>query len=195
MASLVQPTIAAGSLSSTERPVLRASPMTLRPWTESDAPAVSAAYADPEIRRWHARSMSCEEASTWIAEAHEAWTTETGVSWAVDVDGVLAARMTLRIRKTDGIATAAYWVRPAFRGRGIAARALDLATHWAFSVGIHRVELEHSTRNPVSCRVATRAGFAEEGTRRESDLHTDGWHDMHTHAKLAVGFRDGIWTR
>ena len=185
MASLVQPTIAEGSLSSAAQPVLRAGPMILRPWTEGDIPAVSAAYSDPEIRRWHARSMSCEEASTWISGAHEAWTLETGVSWAVDVDGALAARMTLRVEKTDGIATAAYWVRPDFRGRGIAARALDSAARWAFSVGMHRVELEHSTRNPGSCRVAIRAGFAAEGTRRQSVLHADGWHDMHTHAKIA----------
>ena len=185
MASLVQPTIAEGTLSSTAQPVLRAGPMILRPWTDGDIPAVSAAYSDPEIRRWHARSMSREEASLWISEAHEAWTMETGVSWAVDVDGALAARMTFRVEKTDGIATAAYWVRPDFRGRGIAARALDSAARWAFSVGMHRVELEHSTRNPGSCRVAIRAGFAAEGTRRQSVLHADGWHDMHTHAKIA----------
>ncbi|WP_326839311.1 GNAT family N-acetyltransferase [Rhodococcus sp. AQ5-07] len=46
------------------------------------------------------------------------------------------------------------------------------------------MELEHSIHNPRSCRVATKAGFNEEGVRRGSARHADGWHDMHVHARL-----------
>jgi RimJ/RimL family protein N-acetyltransferase len=60
--------------------------------------------------------------------------------------------------------------------------------HWHVqSVGLHRIELCHSALNPVSCRVADKAGFRYEGTRRQHFLHRDGWHDMHLHARLAAG--------
>jgi len=46
-------------------------------------------------------------------------------------------------------------------------------------VGLHRVYLEHSTRNEASCRVGAGAEFLTEGTKRSAGLHLDGWHDMH----------------
>lgn len=45
-------------------------------------------------------------------------------------------------------------------------------------------QMLHSTLNPASCRVAEKAGFALEGTRREAALHADGHHDMHLHARI-----------
>lgn len=58
-------------------------------------------------------------------------------------------------------------------------------TAWAFDpLGLHRVELNHSTENAASCRVAQRAGFPLEGTKRREHRHSDGWHDMHVHARL-----------
>lgn len=131
--------------------------------------------------------MSPAEAKGWIAEAGEAWAAEKAASWAVEADGVLAGRMTLRFHLPDGFAEAAYWTREICRGRGVASQALHAATEWAFSIGMHRVELEHSTSTSASCRVALKAGFTAEGTRREGALHTDGWHDMHTHARIATG--------
>lgn len=84
-----------------------------------------------------------------------------------------------------GLADVRYWVVPAARGRGIASRVLNLLTAWATTdLGLHRLELEHSTRNLRSCRVAEQAGYALEGTRRSQLLHVDGWHDMHLHARL-----------
>jgi len=48
------------------------------------------------------------------------------------------------------------------------------------------VELEHSTQNPASCRVAVKAQFAAEGVRRSAALHADGWHDMHVHVSISA---------
>lgn len=50
---------------------------------------------------------------------------------------------------------------------------------------IRRIGLEHLMANVASCRVAAKAGFQEEGIRREAALNVDGWHDMHGHALLA----------
>lgn len=142
------------------------------------------AYQEPEIQRWHARSLTQDEAIGWIATTHDAWAAETAVSWAVDLEDVIAGRMTLKLKLSEGSAAAAYWTRAFARGRSVAPRALCLVTEWAFAVGLHRVELEHSTLNPASCHVARKAGFDAEGTRRESVLHADGWHDMHVHARI-----------
>jgi RimJ/RimL family protein N-acetyltransferase len=56
---------------------------------------------------------------------------------------------------------------------------------WAFLADFHRLYLRHSVANPASCRVALKSGFAAEGTERGAELHTDGWHDMHLHARIA----------
>jgi RimJ/RimL family protein N-acetyltransferase len=75
----------------------------------------------------------------------------------------------------------------AARGRGNASQALRRASRWAFEVaGLHRVELEHSTRNVASCRAAIKAGFEPEGTKRCHGLHVDGFHDMHLHALVSL---------
>ncbi len=75
---------------------------------------------------------------------------------------------------------------PHARGRGVAHRALRTVTDWMFAhVGLHRVELLHSTRNLASCSVAEKAGYTLEGTKRRHTLHADGWHDMHLHARLS----------
>lgn len=182
--SFVTPAIAPGTLSRIAQPVLCDDVVRLRPWSDTDAAPVTAAYQEPGIQRWHARSLTIDEAREWIAAAHESWAAETASSWAVDLDGALAGRMTLKLDTGEGTAVAAYWTRDHVRGRGVAPRALCLATEWAFSVGVHRVELEHSTRNPASCRVADKASFDLEGTRRESARHADGWHDMHVHARI-----------
>jgi RimJ/RimL family protein N-acetyltransferase len=182
--SFVTPAITPGTLSRSAQPVLCDDAVRLRPWVEADVPSVVAAYQEPGIQRWHARSMTTGEAEEWIAAAHASWAAETASSWAVDLDGVLAGRMTLKLDPGEGTAVAAYWTRDRAGGRGVASHALLLATRWAFSIGVHRVELQHSTLNPASCRVADKAGFALEGTRREAALHADGHHDMHLHARI-----------
>jgi RimJ/RimL family protein N-acetyltransferase len=58
-------------------------------------------------------------------------------------------------------------------------------TEWALEdVGLHRLELEHSTHNLSSCRVAEKAGYRWESTKRSQAKHQDGWHDMHLHVRL-----------
>lgn len=65
----------------------------------------------------------------------------------------------------------------------MATTALSALTTWAFNqLNLHRMELNHSTMNPASCRVAENAGYLLEGTKRSEALHSDGWHDMHLHA-------------
>lgn len=59
MPSLVTPALPAGTLAALTQPSLDGGDgVRLRPWRAVDAATVEAAYADPDIQRWHCRSMT-----------------------------------------------------------------------------------------------------------------------------------------
>lgn len=159
----------------------------LRPWRESDAGTVRTAFDCPDIQRWHVRRMdSRDEALAWITGWHTRWHDETDASWAITEEDRPIGQVGLRtVSLAAGSAELSYWVLPAARGTGVAARAALALTRWTFDVlRLHRLVLQHSTVNLASCRVAAKLGFRVEGTLRAAFLHTDGWHDAHTHARL-----------
>jgi [ribosomal protein S5]-alanine N-acetyltransferase len=184
---LVDPVIAPGTLARMRQPTLALADFALRPWQASDAPAVVEAFAEPTIRRWHVRWMTADEALLWVDSWAGRWSQESAAGWAIaDASGLLGQVGLRRLSLVDGLAAVSYWVMPAARGRGVARQALGALTGWAFEkLGLHRLELTHSTANPVSCRVAANAGYRLEGTKRQEGRHADGWHDMHLHARLA----------
>jgi ribosomal-protein-alanine N-acetyltransferase len=187
MPDLVSPVVPPGRIRNQPQPTFRIGELTVRPWRAEDAAAVVAAYADRDIQQWHARSMTPAEAAAWLASWADRWRGETGAGWAVTMQEMLVGRVGFsRISLRDGQAEVAYWTIPAARGRNIAARSVRAVSAWVFqSVGLNRIELNHSTLNTASCHIAQKAGFRYEGTRRRQLLHQDGWHDMHLHARLA----------
>ncbi|PZG02375.1 GNAT family N-acetyltransferase [Micromonospora deserti] len=183
------PAISAGTLADGPQPVLSATGgLLLRPWEATDAPVFFAAYRDSEIRRWHTRQpVSEDQVRGWFDQYRQDWAQEKGAHWAViRRDGEVLGRIAMRgIDLDDGVANCAYWVLPAARGAGVASRALTALSVWALGeTGFHRLELDHSTRNKASCRVATKSGFLLEGTKRSAAIHSDGRHDMHLHARI-----------
>jgi ribosomal-protein-alanine N-acetyltransferase len=184
---LINSAVAPGSLARLGQPVLNAGEFVLRPWQASDAAAVVRAYAEPSIQRWHLRTMTDDEAREWVDSWCHRWTAETGGGWAIaDGPRVLGQMNLRRLNLPDGAGEVSYWVVPAARGRRVATRALCTLSTWVFGeLQLHRLEVAHSTLNPASCRVALNAGYQFEGTKRGEGLHTDGWHDMHLHARLA----------
>ncbi|HEX5403685.1 MAG TPA: GNAT family N-acetyltransferase [Pseudonocardiaceae bacterium] len=186
MPSFTDPVVPRGRLRGLVQPTITVDELVLRPWQASDAPAVVDAYRDPDIQRWHVRSMTEAEALAWVLSWADHWAAETGAGWAVEVDGMLAGRMNVgALDLAEGHGAAAYWVVPAARGRRVAPRALAAVTEWLFAeIGLHRITLEHSTHNTASCLVAARAGYTAEGTNGSAGLHVDGWHDMHLHARI-----------
>lgn len=186
MPQLVDSVLAPGSLARLTQPTLDAGDFVLRPWAAADADAVAQAHTDPAIQHWHARSMTRDEADAWVARWPQRWQAETGAGWAIAGDGLLGQISLRRIDLAEGDGEISYWVLPSARGRRVASRALEAMTRWAFAeLGLHRIEVRHSTRNEPSCKVAERAGYAYEGTLRSQALHADGWHDMHLHARIA----------
>ncbi|MEV4350089.1 GNAT family N-acetyltransferase [Actinoplanes sp. NPDC049596] len=182
------PAIMDGSIGSTPQPVLPTDgDLVLRPWQPSDAAVFFGAYQDPAIRRWHTnRPASTDDVLAWFARYEQDWRQEQGAHWAVTRDGgeVLGRIATRHWNFADGDGGCAYWVLPHARGAGVAPRAVAALTAWAFGAGFHRLELDHSTLNNASCRVAEKSGYLLEGTKRSSAIHEDGRHDMHLHARI-----------
>ncbi|MBA2497037.1 MAG: GNAT family N-acetyltransferase [Acidimicrobiia bacterium] len=109
----------------------------LRPWTGSDAPALAAAWADDEIRRWTAVPERPDEdhARRWIAG--ERIRRERGLGFDLVISP--AAEGDATVLGEVGIATmaggpdraeAGWWVGPDHRRRGVATRAVGLVAVW-----------------------------------------------------------------
>ncbi|GHF58806.1 GNAT family N-acetyltransferase [Streptomyces sp. NRRL_ISP-5395] len=183
------PAMACGCLSRAPQPVLPVGDgLLLRPWERADAAAFLSVYQDEETRRWHThRPSTVAQVEEWFDGYRLDWERERGCHFAVvREDGDVLGRVALRgLDFDDGVANAAYWVLPAARGAGVATRALAALSAWALDdIGFWRLELDHSTRNAASCRVATKAGYRLEGTKRNAAVHDDGRHDMHLHARV-----------
>jgi [ribosomal protein S5]-alanine N-acetyltransferase len=188
MPLLSTPAIAAGAMSRFPQPILDLGDAALRPWRTADAADVERAYTDPQIQRWHARTMTTDEALAWVESWPDRWHREVDAGWAiVDASGLLGQISLRGFSLWEGFCGVSYWVAPAARGRRLATRALSRVSGWAFDeLGMHRLHLSHSTLNVASCRVAVDAGFRLEGTQRSNALHADGWHDMHLHGRLTT---------
>ena len=191
MARLIGPVVQPGALNGRQQPVLPVDDRyVLRPWRRKDAPALVTAYSDPDIQHWNLRTLDAAESEQLVDSWNDAWTNETGAHWAIarTSDDLAIGKVGLRTIHLDGgEAEVSYWVSPACRRLGAASLATATLSEWSFKdLGLHRLELGHSVHNPASCHVATNAGFVGEGTLRSALLHSDGWHDMHWHARISL---------
>ncbi|KAA0910053.1 GNAT family N-acetyltransferase [Streptomyces apricus] len=171
----------------------------LRPWdadSEGDVRAWLRGYADPEFQRWNTplRAMTdLADAQESLRARGKAAEEAVGASFCVTdaADGVPLGHIGVNdIDHVMRVARIGYWVLPDARGRGVASRALALASRWAFDeLGLHRLELGHALGHEASCRVAERCGFPYEGTLRGAMFEsgrTDAFRDVHLHGRLAT---------
>ncbi|MGW3204066.1 GNAT family N-acetyltransferase [Streptomyces sp. NPDC001135] len=148
--------------------VLSSGDLVLRPWEACDATALAALADDEELRRWTShRVADQEDAARWIAAQGVGWETRERLSFAVLAHGRVAGHIVLR--RPGGAGTVAgigYWTGAPARGLGLASRAVEMVTAWAFDTdegeGLARLELTHNVGNPASCRVAEKTGYALE---------------------------------
>ncbi|WP_051757022.1 GNAT family N-acetyltransferase [Nocardia sp. NRRL WC-3656] len=106
MPSLTPPTVPPGSFSDVEQPVAEVGDgIALRPYADDDAPLLLDVYSDPDIQRWHCKTLA-DVAEAMIAEWRGTWSSETDAHWAiVDCRNDVASRITLRqLDFADGVA-------------------------------------------------------------------------------------------
>ncbi|MDX3851787.1 GNAT family protein [Streptomyces sp. AK02-01A] len=172
----------------------------LRAWREGDESALLRGLSDAEFKRWNAPlvDVSTEaEAALQIKQRAEGWRKGTMAHFCITEDtgdgtegpvlgSVGLGLLDLRLRT----GRVGYWVLPEARGRGVAGRALELCSRWAFEeAGLHRIELGHALTHSASCRIAERCGYRYEGTLRGAMFEAvsrDAFRDAHLHARLAA---------
>lgn len=154
-------------------PALTDGTVLLRPWIDADVPAVAEACRDPEITRWIddiPAPYTRADARAYVAACRRGW--KDGSLWAFAVvdsatDEVVGSCGVAWQDHPHGVAEIGYWVRAEDRGRGVATRAVRLASVWAFAQGgVQRLQLRADTFNAASQRVAENAGFQREGVLR-----------------------------
>ncbi|RLV49201.1 N-acetyltransferase [Nocardioides mangrovicus] len=129
----------------------------------SDVPAIASGVNDPESLRWlDAPPPNADDAEASLRRVEEAFGRGTAAPLVIADVGTDAPLGLLSVQfRSDTVATLAYTVFPAARGRGAATRAVALAREWAFSgLALAELRLEIDGDNEASLRVAERAGFA-----------------------------------
>lgn len=162
--------------------MLRAAPapsvagLSLRPWCEDDIPALVDAYLDPGLRRLGGHPVQDEaDGLRWVRAQQRGWASGERFGFAVleeadgGAPGVLVGHAVLKeVACGKASAEVGYWTVGPARGRGVAPRALETVTAWAFATfrerGLQRLELLHQEDNAASCRVAEKCGYAFAGT-------------------------------
>ena len=155
--------------------------VTLRPWRESDAPALVGLCRDAEIVRYTRVPANYTEAMArrWMQDKYVTGASGEEAHFAVVAapDGELLGSLGLHL-ESEGRARVGYFLGAAARGRGIATRAVRLVSRWAFDeLGVARLELVTDPENQASQRVAERTGFTREGVLRSFMERKDGRRD------------------
>lgn len=151
-------------------PPLTDGEIVLRLRRESDVAAIAEASHDPETQqRLEDEPLAPERQRGSVSRALEQWRTATGAPFVIadaDDDRPLGL-VNLQFTDDDAVAGLAVSVFPGARGRGIAAKALRLASIWGFrELGLLRVFAEAAVDNEASIRAIEKAGFQREGTLR-----------------------------
>jgi RimJ/RimL family protein N-acetyltransferase len=155
-------------------PPLADGSVSLRPWRLVDAPALAAAWADPEIARWTGvpPQPGLTTAARWIQGDADRRAHGLSLDLVLDVDGEIAGEVGLvAIDVSARTAEIGWWVAPAFRGRRLASRAAALVAGWAIEELCVDVVLARCARaNPTSGAVARAAGFHLVAERDDTEL-------------------------
>ena len=160
-------------------PTLSDGVVALRPFRAEDAPAITAACQDPEIRRWIPLipvPYAEADARRFILLTLQAWHDGTGYEFAI-VDAATdryIGSAGLHLGPNPRRHAVGYLIAPQARGHGYATRAVRLITRWGFEqLGIERLALWTLPGNTASQRVAEKAGFRFEGLARNWESGRD----------------------
>jgi RimJ/RimL family protein N-acetyltransferase len=142
--------------------------VTVRLRRDTDLAAIAAARNDPETERWLDDSPG-DSAPRSASEIAAIWRSGHAAPLVIaDADTDHPVGLINLQFGNDEQATVAYQVFPERRGLGIAARAVELVTGWAFrDLGLATLMLEIDEANTASIRVAEKCRFVRSATDAE----------------------------
>lgn len=169
----------------------------LRGIEREDLPTFVRWFNDPEVRQYLImyEPMSMAKEERWFEEMLErkndfvfAIEAQIGERWVL-IGNVGLHRIDWKNRTAIfGIALGekAYW------GQGFGTDATRTMLRFAFEeLNLHRVELEVFDFNPRAMRSYEKAGFRQEGTRRQALFRHGRYHDVHLMSVLQSEFLSG----
>jgi RimJ/RimL family protein N-acetyltransferase len=182
------------------KPTIVGERVTLRPFRPGDAELMQACF-DEEAIRLTGSAHSTEEARRIVDAGLEERTREWYATRNDQTD-----RLDLAVEDTSGTLVGEVvlndWepgnrscgfrilLGPHGRDRGLGTEATRLVLDHAFDVlGLHRVELEVYTFNPRAAVAYRKAGFVEEGRRRDALSYDDAWVDAIVMSVIAADRR------
>ncbi|MGB2570113.1 GNAT family N-acetyltransferase [Micromonospora citrea] len=143
--------------------------LVLRPWRDDDVDALLRAHRDPTLRaRVREPLTTPAQARRWVARSRQGWAADRRFCFAVcevagDAERLVGTILLKEVVPGRSTAEVGYWTVAEARGRGVAPRALEAVTGWAFhrfaAAGLTCLELLHQVDNPASCRVAEKTGY------------------------------------
>lgn len=162
----------------------------LRPWRDSDVPALVGACQDPEIVRWTRvpDDYGESDARAFLLYRYDALLAGSTAPFAIvsPEDRLLGSVALMRLDWRHRRGEVGYWLAGAARGQGHATRAVEMICQWGIqSLGLERFDLYAAVENHASQRVAERAGFTREATLRSFLRGKDGQQDMVAFGLLA----------
>ncbi|MFC5817906.1 GNAT family N-acetyltransferase [Nonomuraea harbinensis] len=173
------------------REVIAVGPLVLRAPVDEDAAAIRATCDDPLTARYLpliSSPYTMEDAHEHVRRAKTVWESG-GAEFSITEEGRYVGSAGVTPLTPYGSATVELVVAPWARGRGVAGAVARGLTEWLLDHGVERVELETEVENLPSLRAAYRAGFTEEGRRRDAKALRDGRRvDLVSFARIA---RDG----
>lgn len=135
--------------------------LVLRDWTEADLAAMPGLFDHPDIAYWTpiVSPFDAAAARARLDRDRQLRKEGTAILLAITVDGG-APRGEVMLRRAPEGTEIGYAVGPAFRGQGLATRAVRVMASYAFDhLAAERVILELEAENASSVSVAERSGF------------------------------------
>lgn len=154
----------------------------LREIREEDLSLLAQWWNDPAVAAFQRRDVQPKTPES-IVDMMRGWGRNDGSDCGVSVvkrkGGELVGQATLfGATPKDRCATFAIVIGPDHQNRGYGTEAARLMLRYGFSeLGLHRIELGVYGFNARAMAAYTKAGFREEGRRRQSTWRSGAWHD------------------
>ena len=168
----------------------------LREWRRKDIPAMVPMLDDESIVRWTRvpHPYLERDALDYLARGDAERERGEGINLAVldAANGEVLGSMAVRIASWPDLrGQLGYLVGAHARGRGVAPRAIRIASSWGFrALALERIEILVHPENEPSQRAAEKAGFTREGVLRSYTRVKDTRFDMWSFSALPGELKD-----
>ncbi len=155
------------------------------------------------LAKWDMDAGRLSTLSNWVAPSSEAGAKERVAEWSkndkdnlgfaietLDEQPVLVGHIGLwGARPKDRCATIGIAFGREHLGQGYGTDAMRVIVDYGFrEMGLHRIQLDLVAFNQAGMRAYEKAGFVEEGRRREAVFHDGRWYD-----EVLMGILDHEW--